>query len=77
MGEPPVMATKKKTKEELEWEAKTDVDTLIKAQEILDDSGRKTRALAEIRKRHTDTKQAEAQLESKTSERAKKLLGSE
>jgi hypothetical protein len=76
MGDQPIMATKK-TKQDLEWEARSDVDALIKAQEILDDSGRKTRALAEIHKRNADTKQAEAQLESRTSERAKKLLGGE
>jgi hypothetical protein len=58
-------------KSDLEWEAKNDVDTLIRAQEILADGGRKKRALAEIEKRNTATAKAEAQLERKTSDRIK------
>lgn len=63
-----------KTKSDLEWEAKNDVDTLIRAQEILANSGRKKRALAEIEKRNAATLKAEAQLERKTSERMKKVF---
>jgi len=62
-----------KTKSDLEWEAKNDVDTLIHAQEILADAGRKKRALAEIEKRNTATAKAEAQLEAKTAQRASEL----
>jgi len=62
-----------KTKEDLEWEAKNDVDTLIHAQEILADAGRKKRALAEIEKRNAAVAKAEAQLERKTSERIKEF----
>ena len=66
------MATPK-TKSDLEWEARNDVDCLIKAQEILADGGRKKRALAEIEKRNTATAKAEAQLERKTAQRAKEF----
>ena len=62
-----------KTKSDLEWEAKNDVNTLIRAQEILADAGRKKRALAEIEKRNTATAKAEAQLEAKTAQRASEL----
>ena len=62
-----------KTKSDLEWEAKNDVDTLIHAQEILADAGRKKRALAEIEKRNTATAKAEAQLEAKTTQRVKEF----
>ena len=62
-----------KIKEDLEWQAQSDVDTLIHAQEILADAGRKKRALAEIEKRNTATAKAEAQLEAKTAQRAKEF----
>jgi len=65
---------KVKTKSDLEWEAQQDVDTLIRAQEILADSGRKKRALIEIEKRNVATAKAEIQLERKTSERMKKVF---
>ena len=65
---------KVKTKLDLEWEAQQDVDTLIRAQEILADSGRKKRALIEIEKRNVATAKAEIQLERKTSERMKKVF---
>ena len=63
-----------KISEDKEWEAKQDVDTLIRAQEILADSGRRKRALAEIEKRNAATAKAENQLEAKTSQRMKKTL---
>lgn len=68
------MATPVKTQSDLEWEAKNDVDTLIKAQEILADAGKRKRALTEIEKRNTATAKAESQLEAKTSQRIKKTF---
>jgi len=62
-----------KTKSDLEWEAKNDVDTLIRAQEILADGGRKKRALAEIEKRNAATAKAESQLEAKVAQRTKEF----
>ena len=63
-----------KIKSDLEWEARNDVDTLIKAKEILADAGRKKRALTEIEKRDAATAGAKAELERKTSERMKKTF---
>lgn len=60
-------------KSEDAWEARNDVDTLIKANEIMNDKKRKKRALTEIHKRDKATDQAAAQLEAKTTERLKKL----
>ena len=71
MGEEPVMASSND-----DWEARDDVDTVIKANEIMNDPKRKKRALAEIQKRNNATDKAEQQLEAKTTERLEKL-GSE
>lgn len=62
-----------KLSEDKKWEAKSDVDTLISAQEILDDSARRKRALTYIQERNKATDKAEGQLETKTSDRIKKL----
>lgn len=61
-------------KTEEDWEARNDVDTLIRAKEILGDASRKKRALAEIERRDVATDEAKKQLQSKTSKRLSKVF---
>jgi len=62
-----------KTEKDYARDASYDVDTLIRAQEVLADPKRKKFALAEIHKRNNATDKAAIQLEAKTTERLKKL----
>lgn len=62
-------------KSEKDWEAEQDVDTLIRAKEILGDESRKKRALVEIERRDVATDEAKKQLQAKTSKRLKKAFG--
>ena len=64
-------------KEQQKWETEEDIRALLRAQEVYDDSSRRQRALVKIKETRENSQQAETQLESKTSERSKKLLGSE
>jgi len=68
-------AIEMKTKKDYECDAGYDVDTLIRAQEILDHPKRREYALKEIQKRYIATDKAEAQLLAKTSGRLKKIFG--
>ena len=63
-----------KMKKDWEQDAVYDVDTLIRAQEILGDSKRVKYAKAEIVKRNKAVDKAAAQLEVKTEGRLKKLF---
>jgi hypothetical protein len=63
-----------KTETDKEWEARNDVDTLIRAQEIMDDPSRRKRALTEIQKRDKATNKAEVLLKAKTTQRLDKLF---
>lgn len=62
-------------KEDPKQKARWDVDTLIRAQEIMNDPKRKKFALAEIAKRREATDKAEATLENKTQKRLGKVFG--
>jgi hypothetical protein len=64
-----------KTKQDLEWEAKSDVDTLIHSQEVLADKGRRDRAVAEIKRRNTATDKAAQQLQAKVGKKLKGVFG--
>ena len=55
-----------------DWEAEGDADTLIRAQEILNDEKRVKRAKTILKKRSDAAQNAEAQLEKKTTDRIKK-----
>jgi len=66
--------TEKKTEKDYQRDAEYDVDTLIRAQSILDDPKRRKYALTEIKKRNKATDKAAAQLEAKTEKRLKKLF---
>ena len=59
------------------YQVESDLDTIIRANQILDDKSKHSKLVAEIKKRQEATEIAEKQLglEEKTSERAKKLLG--
>ena len=59
------------------YQVESDLDTIIRANQILDDKSKHSKLVAEIKKRQEATEIAEEQLglEEKTSERAKKLLG--
>lgn len=61
-------------KSEEDWEAESDVDTLIHAREILADDSRKERALTVAKKRNKATDETMKQLQSKTSKRLKKTF---
>ena len=68
------MAKKEKYED---YQVSSDLDTIIRANQILDDKSKHSKLVAEIKKRQEATEIAEKQLglEEKTSERAKKLLG--
>ena len=59
------------------YQVESDLDTIIRANQILDDKSKHSKLVAEIKKRQEATEIAEKQLglEEKTSERVKKLLG--
>jgi len=63
-----------KIKTDEDWEARNDVDTLIRAQEILGDSKRVKRAKIEITRRNKATDKAAVQLEAKTGQRLKETF---
>jgi hypothetical protein len=62
-------------KTEEQYQAEDDVRTIIRANEIFNDSKRKKQALSEIARQKKATDQAAAQLESKVSKRLKALKG--
>ena len=59
------------------YQVESDLDTIIRANQILDDKSKHPKLVAEVKKRQEATEIAEKQLglEEKTSERVKKLLG--
>ena len=68
------MAKKEKYED---YQVRNDLDTIIQANQILDDKSKHSKLVAEVKKRQEATEIAEKQLglEEKTSERIKKLLG--
>jgi hypothetical protein len=66
--------TVSKTKQDLEWEARTDIDTPIHSQEILSDTGRRKRAMDEITRRNAATDKAAQQLRVKVGAKLKEVF---
>ena len=63
------------TDDNKKWETEDDVHTLIRAQEVLNDSARCKRAITELKKQNAATDDAQALLESKVSKKLKKAFG--